>query len=144
MVQSGVRPDKITFKWEAEGMTKMRDGRSAMGAIKSLRTAAGGRRAAQARCSELVWSVMARFKLHAVCQMQDDYWRLMAVLEWLVLELSSGLIMSPCLSEALSTAARLLPDKHAVRSDNLGSKVLGSAASWDACNCFGKQYCLCF
>eukprot|EP00775_Hariotina_reticulata_P005582 gene5582-5820_t len=67
MVQSGVRPDKFTFKWEAEGMTKLRDGRSAMGAIKSLRTAAGGVQrspmeqakkaagAAEAKTCSIVW-----------------------------------------------------------------------------------------
>jgi len=42
MVQSGVRPNKFTFKLEAEGQVRLGDPRSAMGAIKSLRTAAGG------------------------------------------------------------------------------------------------------
>lgn len=42
MVQSGVRPNKYTFKLEAEGHVKLNDPRSAMGSIKSLRTSAGG------------------------------------------------------------------------------------------------------
>jgi hypothetical protein len=37
-----VRPNKVTFKLETEGHVKLKDPRSAMGAIKSLRTAAGG------------------------------------------------------------------------------------------------------
>jgi hypothetical protein len=42
MVQCGVRPNKFTFKLETEGHVKLKDPRSAMGAVKSLRTAAGG------------------------------------------------------------------------------------------------------
>lgn len=41
MVQCGVRPNKFTFKLETEGHVKLKDPRSAMGAVKSLRTAAG-------------------------------------------------------------------------------------------------------
>lgn len=41
MVQSGVRPNKFTFRLEAQGHVKLGDPRSAMGSIKSLRTAAG-------------------------------------------------------------------------------------------------------
>jgi hypothetical protein len=41
MVQSGVRPNKYTFQLEAEGHVKLNDPRSAMGAIKSMRTSAG-------------------------------------------------------------------------------------------------------
>jgi hypothetical protein len=42
MVQSGVRPNKFTFKHETEGYIKLKDPRSAMGSVKSLRSSAGG------------------------------------------------------------------------------------------------------
>lgn len=41
MLQSGVRPDKFTFKLEAEGHVVLRDARSAMAAVKSMRNMAG-------------------------------------------------------------------------------------------------------
>jgi hypothetical protein len=45
MLQSGVRPDKFTFKLEAEGHVVLRDARSAMAAVKSMRNMAGRQRA---------------------------------------------------------------------------------------------------
>ncbi|KAF6261647.1 hypothetical protein COO60DRAFT_743720 [Scenedesmus sp. NREL 46B-D3] len=41
MLQSGVRPDKFTFKLEAEGHVVLRDACSAMAAVKSMRNMAG-------------------------------------------------------------------------------------------------------
>jgi hypothetical protein len=57
MLQSGIRPDKFTFKLEAEGHVVLRDARSAMAAVKSMRNMAGVAR----------FSVQCGCKMHDVC-----------------------------------------------------------------------------
>jgi hypothetical protein len=55
MLQSGVRPDKFTFKLEAEGHVVLRDARSAMAAVKSMRNMAGAAKWNVRACSMCAW-----------------------------------------------------------------------------------------